>query len=313
AWQYRWGLCGSALVAMPLMSPSRPCSAQCRRPCQWCKSVRMRMRHSKSSCRTTPAMPSPPTPAPTKSEDRAARKRRGRLSLPLIASTDAPSFRPALMPDPLSTHFPRPSAVQLPPGEWATVLDYLCERFPAIDRARWLDRMARHRVLDSNGEVIGPSRSYRAGMQLHYFREVADETPIPVVETILYVDDHLIVVDKPHFLPVVPAGKYVEETLIARLIRRFDNPDIAPLHRIDRHTAGLVLFAANRDSRDLYQALFRERRIEKSYEAIAPALLDAEFPVTRKTRLVAGEPFFRMCEEVGLANTETIINVIERS
>ena len=217
------------------------------------------------------------------------------------------------MPDPLSTHFPRPSAVQLPPGEWATVLDYLCERFPAIDRARWLDRMARHRVLDSNGEVIGPSRSYRAGMQLHYFREVADETPIPVVETILYVDDHLIVVDKPHFLPVVPAGKYVEETLIARLIRRFDNPDIAPLHRIDRHTAGLVLFAANRDSRDLYQALFRERRIEKSYEAIAPALLDAEFPVTRKTRLVAGEPFFRMCEEVGLANTETIINVIERS
>jgi len=216
------------------------------------------------------------------------------------------------MPDPLSTHFPRPSAVQLPPGEWATVLDYLCERFPAIDRARWLDRMARHRVLDSNGEVIGPSRSYRAGMQLHYFREVADETPIPVVESILYVDDHLIVVDKPHFLPVVPAGKYVEETLIARLIRRFDNPDIAPLHRIDRHTAGLVLFAANRDSRDLYQALFRERRIEKSYEAIAPALLDAEFPVTRKTRLVAGEPFFRMCEEVGLANTETIINVIER-
>src|SRR5690606_3269616 len=85
-----------------------------------------------------------------------------------------------------------------------------------------------------------------------------------------------------------------------------------PLHRIDRHTAGLVLFAANRDSRDLYQALFRERRIEKSYEAIAPALLDAEFPVTRKTRLVAGEPFFRMCEEAGLANTETIINVIER-
>ncbi len=78
--------------------------------------------------------------------------------------------------------------------------------------------------------------------------------------------------DKPHFLPVTPAGEYVEQTLLRRLIRRLDNPHLVPLHRIDRHTAGLVLFSANPASRSAYQSLFPTRQIDKYYEAIAPAL-----------------------------------------
>ncbi|MCP8464687.1 RluA family pseudouridine synthase [Pseudomonas sp. ZM23] len=206
----------------------------------------------------------------------------------------------------------RASTLHLPAGPWATVLDCLCAHFPAIDRATWLDRMARGRVLDSDGQPIGPQHLYREGLRIHYFREVAQETPIPFEESVLHVDEHLVVADKPHFLPVTPSGQYVEQTLLARLAKRLDNPLLVPLHRIDRLTAGLVLFSANPDSRAAYQALFRERRIDKMYEAIAPALPQLEFPHLRRSRLVDGDPFILMREAEGVPNSETRIEVLER-
>lgn len=204
------------------------------------------------------------------------------------------------------------STLQLPPGPWPTVLEYLCERFPAVARAQWLERMARGRVVDSDGGWLTPETPYRIGLEVHYYREVTDEPPIPFLEAVLHADDHLLVADKPHFLPVTPAGAHVHETLLGRLIRRTGNTDLAPLHRIDRDTAGLVLFSTNPGSRADYQALFRERGIEKSYEAIAPALPEIEFPCTRRSRVTAGEPFFRMQESEGAANSETHIDVIAR-
>lgn len=203
------------------------------------------------------------------------------------------------------------STFVLPQGRWATVFDCLCASFPAIDAERWRERFLRGRILDSNREPLDISVSYRAGLRIHYFREVPNETPIPFEERIVHADAHLIVVDKPHFLPVTPVGEYVEQTLLARLIARFDNPDIVPLHRIDRHTAGLVLFSAQRASRSGYQSLFVDRKISKRYEAIAPALPDLVFPLTRKSRIVRGEPFFRSCEIDGESNTETRIDVLE--
>ena len=205
------------------------------------------------------------------------------------------------------------STLQLPPGDWATVLDCLCDRFPAVPCPAWLDRMARGRVLDDAGQWITPDTPFRVGLEVHYYREVADESHIPFEEVVLHADEHLLVADKPHFLPVTPAGSHVHETLLGRLIRRTGNPDLVPLHRIDRETAGLVLFSSNPRSRARYQALFRERRIEKQYEAIAPALPEAAFPQVRTSRIVAGEPFFRMQEAEGPANSETRIDVLERS
>ncbi len=206
----------------------------------------------------------------------------------------------------------RPSTVHLPPGDWRTVLDCLCDRFPAIDRMTWLDRMARGRVLDAERRPITAQHPYRPGLRIHYFREVPNETPVPFEERILHVDNHLVVVDKPHFLAVMPAGEYVEETLLARLGKRLGNPDLVPIHRIDRLTAGLVLFSSNRESRGAYQALFRRREIHKRYEAICPALPQLDFPLRRRLRMVAGEPFFLMREGAGEPNSETLIEVLER-
>ncbi|MEG3191847.1 pseudouridine synthase [Lysobacter sp. D1-1-M9] len=204
------------------------------------------------------------------------------------------------------------SRLQLPPGPWATVLDGLCARFPAITRAAWLERFARGRVLDEAGRPIEADARYRVGAEVYYFREVVDEPRIPFAERIVHADAHLIVADKPHFLPVTPAGGFVAETLLARLVRRLGNPDLVPLHRIDRDTAGLVMFATDPRTRDRYQALFRERRIGKRYEAIAPALPLLRFPLVRCSRLVAGEPFFRMREVDGDANSETRVDVLQR-
>jgi len=216
------------------------------------------------------------------------------------------------------THVPpiidglRASRLQLPPGPWRTVLEALCARFPTIDRAQWLDRIARGRVLDAGGRAITLESAFRAGAEIHYYREVEGEPRIPFAETVLFADEHIVVADKPHFLPVTPAGGFVTETLLARLLRHFDNSDLVPLHRIDRATAGLVLFSANPHSRTHYQALFRERRIDKQYEALAPALPGTAFPLTCRSRLQRGEPFFRMRSGEGTPNAESRIDVIER-
>ncbi|MEO6926257.1 MAG: pseudouridine synthase [Rhodanobacter sp.] len=204
------------------------------------------------------------------------------------------------------------STVHLPAGTWTRVLDALCAQFSSISCEQWLDRIARGRVLDGRGVAITPDSPYREGMRIHYYREVADETEIPFAETVLHVDEHLVVADKPHFLPVTPAGNFVEQTLLRRLIGRLDNPYLVPLHRIDRATAGLVLFSANPASRAAYQALFRERQIAKRYEALAAPLPELAFPLCRRSRIVRGEPFFRMCESAGEPNSETRIEVVER-
>ncbi|MEO6798487.1 MAG: pseudouridine synthase [Rhodanobacter sp.] len=206
----------------------------------------------------------------------------------------------------------RASTVHLPVGEWDSVLDALCVRFPGVSRTQWLDRISRGRVLDGQGVAINVHSPHRPGLRIHYYREVVAEAPIPFTENVLHVDDDLVVVDKPHFLPVIPSGRFVEQTLLRRLVRRLDNPQLVPLHRIDRATAGLVLFSANPATRSAYQALFRERRIEKCYEALAAPLPEQIFPLSRRSRIVRGEPFFRMREVAGVPNSETRVTVIER-
>lgn len=205
-----------------------------------------------------------------------------------------------------------PSTLQLPPGKWHTVFECLCDHFNHISREQWLSRMSRGLVLDANDQALSPDSPYRVGQTIRYFREVADEKPIPFVESIVYADANIVVADKPHFLPVTPKGSYVRETLLSRLIERLDNPHLSPLHRIDRGTAGLVMFCANPKYRAQYHALFSERRITKQYQAIAPALPRLTFPMVYRSRMVAGEPFFRMQEVAGLTNTETHIDVLQR-
>ena len=204
-----------------------------------------------------------------------------------------------------------PSCVGLPAGDWPTYTDFLVQRFPAITREVWLERMAAGLVVDEFGTAVTPGRPYRGHMRLYYYRALAIEPHIPFEAAVLFQDEHLVVADKPHFLPVTPSGRYLQETLLVRLKNQLGLDSLIPIHRIDRETAGLVLFSVKPAERDAYQALFRRHEVSKHYEAIAPWRAELQFPLMRRTRIVEGEPFFRQREVPGEPNSVTQVDVLE--
>ena len=204
------------------------------------------------------------------------------------------------------------SCVSLPPGPWALLLDFLCERFTRVSREIWLARLSRGDVLDAAGRPLPPDAIYQSLSRVYYFREPAPEWPIPFEETVLYRDEHLLIANKPHFLPVLPSGRYLQETLLVRLKRKLGLEDLVPVHRIDRDTAGLVMFSLNPQSRGAYAGLFRNRAVHKQYEAIAPWRDDLALPMTLRNRIEPSEAYMCMQVLAGEPNSETHIAVIER-
>ncbi len=204
-----------------------------------------------------------------------------------------------------------PSYIWLPEGRWTGMLEFLEQRFPDVAPAIWLSRMKRGEVVDADGVRIGPDSPYRRGACIYYYRELQDETPIPFDEWIIHCDDHLLVADKPHFLPVIPSGRFLHQTLLVRLKKKTGLVHLTPIHRLDRETAGVIIFSHNPATRGKYQSLFQKRAVEKIYEALAPALAGADFPMVYRSRLVEGTPFFRMEEAAGEPNSETRISILE--
>ncbi len=194
-------------------------------------------------------------------------------------------------------------------GDWTTFFDFLAHKFSAVDHDEWLARINAGDVVDEHSAMIEADTPYRPNSKLFYYRNVADEPHIPFEETVLYQDDLIVVADKPHFLPVTPAGRYVQETLLVRLKRRLGIDTLAPMHRIDRDTAGLVLFTVQPHTRDAYQKLFRERRVEKTYGAIAPWRAELMAPTVYRSRLVESEAFMQMQAVEGDANALTAIEI----
>ena len=223
------------------------------------------------------------------------------------------------MPRPL--HAPVPpardgvsaSCVVLPGRGTGTMLDFLADRLPVVTRAQWLQRMVDGEVVDERGVTVTPQRAFEPGVRLYYYRSLASEQALPFAEQVIYRDEHLVVADKPHFMPVVPSGRYLHSTLLVRLKQQLGLPELSPLHRIDRDTAGLVLLSAQRATRGAYQALFRDRQIVKLYDAVAPWREDLTFPREHASRLEEGPEFFRMQEVAGEANSLSRIEVLEVS
>ncbi len=203
------------------------------------------------------------------------------------------------------------SCVVLPQGPWVRVIDFLVQRFPSVSAATWLQRLQVGDVIDDQGQVLGPDAPYRVGQRLYYFRAVEVEPPIPFEATVLWQDDHLLVVDKPHFLPVMPSGKYLQETVLIRLKKALGLDALVPIHRIDRDTAGLVLFSKQAATRGAYQDLFRTRQVHKTYQCIAPWNPALPWPITRESRIVEAPHFMQQCEVDGVPNARTHIKVLE--
>lgn len=204
-----------------------------------------------------------------------------------------------------------PSCVALPPGPWPTIASFLVERFHRVGAEVWLARMASGEVVDARGRRVLPGTPYEANLKVFYYREPALEPAFPLDEQVLYRDDWIVVADKPHFMPVTPSGRHLHETLLVRLKRRLGVDTLAPVHRIDRDTAGLVLFSVQPATRGAYQSVFRERAARKVYEAIAPVRANLRFPLVHRSRLVDGASFMTMQQVPGEPNSETLIELVE--
>ncbi len=207
-----------------------------------------------------------------------------------------------------------PSVVTMPETArpYPSLLVFLCGRFPAIPREIWAQRIAAGKVLDEHGQRLTQETEYAPLRRIFYFREVVCEPHIPFAEKILFLDDEILVACKPHFLPVTPGGRYVDECLLNRLRSSTGIEDLVPLHRIDRGTAGLVLFSVNKKSRGRYAGLFLNRLIEKTYQAVAacqPLQETASWQV--ETRIERGEPGFLMKTASGRVNASSSIKLVE--
>ena len=194
------------------------------------------------------------------------------------------------------------------------LLSFLEQSTHNARRLDWQKRLETGLVVSELGASLPLDAPYIAGQKIHYWRDAGIEPRIPFDEQIIYQDGHILVADKPHFLPVTPSGGYVQETLLVRLKNRTGLLDLTPMHRIDRDTAGLVMFCIRREDRDAYAAMFRERRLSKTYECIASYSPTIEFPLVRKTRLVEShDSFMQMTEAPGEPNSETHIELIGRA
>jgi tRNA pseudouridine32 synthase / 23S rRNA pseudouridine746 synthase len=203
------------------------------------------------------------------------------------------------------------SCVGTPSGNFASMLDFLVQRFPTIAAHEWQARFVRGDVLNVHGKPLHLHAPYVPASKVYYFRSLQRERHIPFEHTVLYQDAYIVVADKPHFLPVVPSGKYVQETLLVRLKRQLNIDTLAPAHRIDRDTAGLVLFTVQPQQRGAYQALFRKQLVHKTYEAVAPLNPALQFPLERTSRIQSSATFMCMTEVPGLANAHTQIELLQ--
>jgi tRNA pseudouridine32 synthase/23S rRNA pseudouridine746 synthase len=191
------------------------------------------------------------------------------------------------------------------------VLDFLLERMPDISRDEWLHRFGAGLVLNVEAQPVAATQAYTPHTKLYYYRHIANEPVLPQKARIVFEDAHLIVADKPHFMPVTPAGRYVQQSLLVQLKHLTGNDDLVPLHRIDRETAGLVMFGKRLSDRDAYHALFRDKAMHKVYQAVAAYNPALALPCVRKSRLQPDALFFKTQEVDGEPNSETRISLLK--
>ncbi|CAM2856343.1 pseudouridine synthase [Skermania piniformis] len=194
-------------------------------------------------------------------------------------------------------------------GTWPTIHAYLVARFDGRVRDERIDEMfAAGEIVDLAGPVAADT-PYRPGDAIWFHRDLPDEPPVPFSIDVLHRDEAVLVVDKPHFLATIPRGRHVLETALVRLRHELDLPRLVPAHRLDRATAGVLLFVVDPAVRGAYQQLFAHRRVHKVYEAIAAYRPDLDLPRTVRSRIVKLRQVVAAFEEPGEPNSETLVEL----
>jgi tRNA pseudouridine32 synthase / 23S rRNA pseudouridine746 synthase len=196
-----------------------------------------------------------------------------------------------------------PARVRLRGGP---VLAELTTRFGPPARAKVLAG----EVVDADGALVDEATVLPAGSSVYLYRELPDEVTVPFDIPVLYQDPDIVVVDKPHFLATMPRGRHVAQTALVRLRRELGLPELSPAHRLDRLTAGVLLFTTRREVRGAYQTPFARGLVSKTYlarAAIDPALV---LPRAVRSRIVKRRGCLQAVCELGVPNAETLVELI---
>ncbi|MFB7468547.1 pseudouridine synthase [Streptomyces sp. NPDC056224] len=206
-----------------------------------------------------------------------------------------------------------PVRLRLPPdpdGNWPDLGSHLAEHYAGGPGAEVIARLLHAgRVLGPGGRVLHARDPYEPGAYLWFHRDLAAEPPVPFPVPVLYRDPHLLVVDKPHFLATTPRGSHVTQTALARLRDELDLPALSPAHRLDRLTAGLVMFSIRPEDRGAYQLLFQQRRVHKEYEALAGHDPSLALPRTVRSRIEKTRGVIAAAEVPGEPNAESFVEL----
>lgn len=159
--------------------------------------------------------------------------------------------------------------LRLPAHGWDTALDYMLDRWGHIDPEGILARFDGGEIVAADGSPLHRGTPLAEHTFIWYYRTLPEEDRLPVELAVLHRDEHVLVVDKPHFLPTTPGGTYIQESALVRLRNALDLPDLIPMHRLDRMTAGVLLFSVNPATRGKYQVLFERRAVAKEYECVS--------------------------------------------
>ncbi|MFI9806964.1 pseudouridine synthase [Streptomyces sp. NPDC052301] len=205
-----------------------------------------------------------------------------------------------------------PVRVRLPvAGGWRTVREYLVERLSGAGAGVVEGMFDAGAVVGADGRAVAGDAPFEPGMFVWFHRELPAEVPVPFPVEVVYRDAHIVVADKPHFLATTPRGTHVVQTVLARLRHELGIPTLTAAHRLDRLTAGLVLFTVRPEERGAYQTLFRDRLVRKEYEAVAPYDPALALPRTVRSRIVKERGVQAAREVGGEPNAETYVELAE--
>ncbi|AEE73518.1 RNA pseudouridine synthase [Propionibacterium sp. 434-HC2] len=157
---------------------------------------------------------------------------------------------------------------------WPTMRDYLVEKLPRMGGQRVDEMLDEGRFVDESGRTFRRDSPFTPQTFVFFHRDLPTETPVPAGIGILYSDERILVVDKPHFLSSIPRGRHVLESVVVRLRTQLGLPELTVAHRLDRVTAGVLLLTRERKWRRPYQEIFERREVVKKYRLVAPVVHD---------------------------------------
>lgn len=197
-------------------------------------------------------------------------------------------------------------------GPWTTVREHLYEKLTRVENERIDEMFAERLYVTDDGDPLPIDAAFVPGQRIWFHRDLPEESPVPFGIDVLYRDERIVVVDKPHFLATIPRGQHIVHTALVRLRNDLDLPELSPAHRLDRVTAGVLMFTTEQRWRGTYQNVFRDRKARKTYRAVAPYSPAIELPTVVRSHIVKTRGVLQAFElEDQEPNSESLVELLD--